>query len=435
MVFDLTNGQRDAKANLLSMIESRSDADRFATLSGPAGSGKSTVTVELLKSIPKKFSIAVCATTHKAVKVINKMMIREGIEQRCDVGTIHSKLGLKMMQKGGEKFLERDSFAKVRRYDILFVDEASMCDDVLLQFILTSSASKVIFIGDEYQISPVESDAGEVSKVFTEVDTLEQLTEVVRHDNAIINLATGFRAKQDEAATLGTFNFPAIATDLDEDGEGVEVVDGFKWFADALEIFSSEEFKENPDIGRCIAFTNAQVKLINESVRERIHGADAVEYLVGEVLVAQDMKMDAYNNSEELTITSVDEDFSEVHEMAYWNIGLKSNDTGQHCDVRIVKGDDVKIFESRLADISHRALVLDKGNSKRHWKAYWALKSEFASFKYVYCMTAHKSQGSTFEQTFVYTPDFIKFGPSMEILQLLYTATTRSSKKTIFALN
>lgn len=429
-MFDLNEGQELAKKVVLGVINrSNKRDDKFATFKGPAGSGKTFTLQQIIHSIPPYMTIGLTAPTHKATKVIRKMAYRAGIDGQVDIRTIHSALGLTMKQVDGDEVLERDPYAEQRYYDVLFIDEAGMCGDELLGYIIDSPSQTIIFIGDEYQIGPVDGEVNSISKVFTEVATQAALTEIVRQGagNPIIELATKLRECQDDIE-LG---WPDIVTNLLEDGGGVEVLDRNTWFQQAVEQFKSDEFKADPDFARCVAYTNSQVDIINRAVRQTIHGRDVPEYLVGEILVAQSAgKM--HKNAEEMEIIELEQIDHELYNLPCWRMTLSSIDTDSIYRVNVLKGEYTAQFQDKLSKLSTKARM-DKGNARAHWQEFWALKKEFDVFKHVYAMTAHKSQGSTFNQTFVYTPDFLKFGATPAVKRLMYTATTRSSFKTIFA--
>ena len=53
---------------------------------------------------------------------------------------------------------------------------------------------------------------------------------------------------------------------------------------------------------------------------------------------------------------------------------------------------------------------------------------KFAQLNYGYCITVHKSQGSTFKNVFIDINDILDNNNQNETSKCLYTAITRSSK-------
>ena len=441
MSFKLTNGQEKCIDEILTTINSKGfdQENRFHTLIGPAGSGKTTVVNYIVDKIPRYKTVCIAAPTHKAVKVIRRMIqeLNLGTDRTggIDNRTIHSTLGLMMKQVEGDEVLVKEPFCEEKVFDVLIIDESSMLGDEILMYILDAMSAKIIFVGDKAQISPVGSAPGEVSKVFTDVSNISELTEVVRQaeDNPIIKLATAFRLCQEDEYS----DFPQITTDLDENGNGIMATNRHEWLERLVNMYKTDMFRKDPDYCRCIAYTSHQVDVINNYIRQKLFGVNVEEWRVGEIIVAQEMgggegEM-GWKNAEEMRILQVEDYWCNKFEVDCWLIKMDSLTDNEIHTCKIVKKGYMAKYNERLQIIAGKARS-DSANSRMHWKKFWALKKAFSEFKHIYAMTAHKSQGSTFDYTFVYTPDFIRFGATMEIKQLLYTATTRSRFRTEFAM-
>ena len=432
-MFNLNEGQIKAKSDITAMIDNPAKNMRFMTLEGPAGSGKTYLLQQIVKTFNGK-KIGFCAPTHKAVKVLTKMAFDAGIDHLLDIRTIHSALGLTMKRKYGKEVLERNKFAKERVYDVLWIDEGSMLGDDILGYILNCKSDKVIFVGDRYQIGAVNAPVGSVSSIFTDVDLITRLTEIVRtaEGNPIIELATSFRSAQDTIMAGGIAGFPMINNNLNAEGHGIKVTGITPWFEQYVALAKSKEFAEDPDHARIVCYTNDCVDEINAAVRTHLHGHDVVDYLVGEVLVAQAKgpTENSYKNAEELKILSIEDDMCDTHDVPCYNVSVISMHTGLIHSGKIVHNSYKETYASRLQSLASRAGV-GKG-SKGLWREFWSLNDAFMDVKDIYAMTSHKSQGSTFNHTYIYADDFIKFGVSLEILRLMYTAITRSRLITNF---
>jgi hypothetical protein len=426
----LNDGQANAKKVILGVINrgENSKVDKFVTLVGPAGCGKTFTVVEILKSLGPRVSVGLTSPTHKACAVLRQMAFTAGIANRCDIRTIHSALGLVLKQVDGAEEISRDRYAEEKIYDVLFIDECSMTDDALLEFIIESESTTIIFVGDVAQISPVTSVSGMISKTFTEVSQVIKLTDIVRQaqGNPIIQLATALRLCQEDPNR----GWPKILPNLLDDGSGVNVLNKPTWFNEAVNIFSSEEFKSNQDLCRCIAYTNKTVDMINEKIRKAIHGQDVPEYMKTETIIAQSAGK-FHKNAEEMRIMEIELIDDEVYNLSCWSMKLYSLHDDVIHNVLVLSDVSKKDYESKLNKFSELAR-LDSQNKGQHWKSFWTLKNTFDDFKHIYAMSAHKSQGSTIKYVYVYAPDFIRFGATMEMKQLVYTATTRASFLTTF---
>lgn len=111
-------------------------------LTGPAGSGKSFVVDHIRSTIPK---VAVTATTGAAAQLIQGRTLHS-------FAGIHPTWGVINSPKADER---------IRKCDILIIDEISMADPKLLmqvfqRFSRAGKAPKIVLVGDFLQLPPVE---------------------------------------------------------------------------------------------------------------------------------------------------------------------------------------------------------------------------------------------------------------------------------------
>ncbi|MGB3496268.1 MAG: helicase C-terminal domain-containing protein, partial [Elainellaceae cyanobacterium] len=66
---------------------------------------------------------------------------------------------------------------------------------------------------------------------------------------------------------------------------------------------------------------------------------------------------------------------------------------------------------------------------EKRWREFWELKLLFHDLRYAYCLTIHKSQGSTFQNVFVDMPNIHVNRNIYERNQLLYVAVTRAAQR------
>ena len=64
----------------------------------------------------------------------------------------------------------------------------------------------------------------------------------------------------------------------------------------------------------------------------------------------------------------------------------------------------------------------------KKWKDFFSFKDNFADVNYAYCITAHNSQGSTYENAFVMYSDILLNRREDERKRIMYTAMTRPRK-------
>ena len=73
--------------------------------------------------------------------------------------------------------------------------------------------------------------------------------------------------------------------------------------------------------------------------------------------------------------------------------------------------------------------MLDEFKNTKKWHLFWKLKDAFNDIAYGYALTAHRSQGSTFERVFVDAGDIQLNRKSSERSKCLYVACSRASKE------
>lgn len=69
--------------------------------------------------------------------------------------------------------------------------------------------------------------------------------------------------------------------------------------------------------------------------------------------------------------------------------------------------------------------------ARTYWAKFHQFKELFDTIKYVYCMTVHQSQGSTFDTIYVDTKDLLRNRIRKERQRLLYVAYSRPRSKLV----
>ncbi|MFW8626937.1 ATP-dependent RecD-like DNA helicase [Deinococcus sp. ME38] len=153
---------------------------RLVVLTGGPGTGKSTTTravADLAESLG--LEVGLCAPTGKAARRLGEVTGRTA-------STIHRLLGY-----GPAGF--RHNHLEPAPYDLLIVDEVSMCGDGLMLSLLSAVApgARVLLVGDTDQLPPV--DAGLPLHALTQTALTVRLTQVYRQaaENPIIRAAHG----------------------------------------------------------------------------------------------------------------------------------------------------------------------------------------------------------------------------------------------------
>ncbi len=422
----LNHEQTTALDNLLAFIADPDPVSNFFVLSGFAGTGKTFLMGEVVaKSTKSRIKFAFTAPTNKAAKVLR------GIAgSAC---TTFSLLGLRI-DKSGEvkKLITSEKPVDLSEIHVIWVDEGSMVGEVLHD-ILCDQANfnniKVVFMGDPAQLPPVKEIA---SKIWTAGHPTSYLTKVERHDNQILTLVTEIRNRMlDFSPSI------KIATDrsMTEDGsdwQGVLKLAKVEFKREIAKAADAGVFLDG-SLGKVIAWRNARVDEYNDLIRYAIFGGAASRgyYLAGDRIIAASP---CKKTDDETLLATDDEAIVEStidcqHPFApeYKAIELRCrNESNKQIRLLVIHPESLEKYNDDCTILAHNA----KSNP-RLWKKFWEQKDLFHEIKYAYAITAHRSQGSTYQTVFVDTPDILGNRNRKEAFQCLYVACSRPTTRLI----
>lgn len=396
--------------------------EKFYVLSGSAGTGKTF----LLGAVNEKlgrFGSVFTAPTNKATKVAQNT-IGEGA--LCK--TIFSLLGIKMVADEDRLILKFPRIpVDLSGYSRIFVDEGSMISSPLLEYIQEQSErydTKWIFVGDEYQLPPVGEKN---SKIWSLNCPTSRLTQIVRYDNEILNFATRIRKNIERYPKIKL----KFKSDHSSNSEGI-----WKYnrggFMRNIELAAKKGLFSQVDNTKAIAWRNKTVTELNEFIRYAIFGkqADKHPWLVGDrLMVSEPVQINGNTLAhidDEGTIIEITETYHSIYkDLSSYNVTVQI-DSGRAVTLNIIHPKSEAKFNSMLNKLAAAA----KADSKK-WKEFWMLKNSFHGVRYSYALTAHRAQGSTYENTFVDTADIMANANSFEALRCLYVAATRCTTRLI----
>ena len=209
----LTPEQQEACDKFLGFLLSE---EKEFYLFGAAGCGKTFLTQHFISELVDKYKntakmlglpitdyvIAVTATTNKAVEVLNQGKVFNG---DLYVETIYKLLGIVVKEdySTGKTYLT-DTNKQLVIYDsIIFIDECSMLPTQMLNYIRKKTKNcKIIFIGDSYQLAPVNEKPHWNS---TPENVTVSLKTPVRNQNktSLISLCSQLRKNVDDNTANG----------------------------------------------------------------------------------------------------------------------------------------------------------------------------------------------------------------------------------------
>lgn len=455
----LTAGQETAKKAILNFIKT-ADASKgeYFTLTGKAGTGKTTLIQEVIREIAKDNPyqrFVVSALAHKAVQVIYGKTKKSS--KFVSASTVASLLGMKLDQETGEFKHVKGGKAGIKPDSILFVDEASMLNEQNIKLLMDAAIrtdSKVIFLGDPGQLPPIRT--GDLVKYGT-----DSLSPVFKTQKDEYSAGLTERVRQGEgspildyADTFWNYSTTEGQTDRrvdDEDMSRVENAQGSIEFINEQQVdkivplFKQAVETNNPSLVKIVAYHNNAVRQWNQDIRRKVYGDEySPNPLPGDILMmtntyndpASDDAKPLLFNSEDISVISTGP-IRTVYRVQLMDATIKDS-RGKIITVPLIiptkeNMDEFNNNKRLLWNEAQKYKNTDRGKYKRALDMYWSYGTEWAHVEYGYAITSHKSQGSTYDVSIVDSADINSNGFMSDISKArsIYTAITRARNSAV----
>lgn len=433
----LTEHQMTVVSDIVEKMVVGDTTDFVASLRGPAGTGKTVLLMGLIIALDiLGLKVVVTSFTHKACSVIDVHMKNIGCHMRGTVEplTLHKLLNLKPQKAeyGKPETFTQAQPPELDDVDFVLVDECSMVGKDLVFHIeksIIEAGIPILYAGDSSQLKPVNEDA--LSATFS-TPLKYRLTEILRHDGAILNLATKIRTMK-YLPQVGPASGGGTDVIVYKSGKLLEE----SWLSSVLDSSRSEDTV-------MLTYMNKHRRAFNRQARIALMGEDAPRFVEGDTLltlspILQDDKV-LYSNNEDVHIVrppDLIEGFQPIHDLDFtcsaWRIFTEKG-------VKLYVLEDQeeidkfdKYIKTLGAEISKEAKAAKGGShntiraAKRRWATeYFPLRAFFADVDFRYALTIHKSQGSTFRNVFI-NDDYRKARDQQQ--RLMYVAVTRASRE------
>lgn len=399
---DYTNDQKNA-LNLVSEFK-KSDS-HFMLISGAAGSGKTSI----IENICKFCNADVLAPTNAAVKRILEVV------DDIEASTIHRTIYGAPNPITGE-WIKR-TIERNRNY---VIDESSMIDIGILSDVIELALrynNKIIFIGDSYQLPPVNYDPKifewdksnfEYSYLFDKKFKCH-LNEVKRQQGEILKVANHIRISKKPEIIKFENSFRVI------DDFSEEITEDIKKDADYI----------------LICFTNKNRLAYNRDIRKiRFDGRN-------DVIMPNERVISVSNNSKvngeiyNLKDPEINEKWIGIN----INVGSKSYPKMKKYDLYYITDKKTKEHCVLIPELDYPSLygqqLLEPLNADSRFfirkgkKVKW--NSSINIITYGYGITCHKAQGQEFDKVYI-DGDYLMEGEHNFRERWLYTAITRGKK-------
>ena len=462
------------------------------TIQGAAGTGKSTIVSAILDQSGMGNSIAVTAPTHKAVGVISNMTGKTGM-------TIQKLLGLRPNINIEDFDPNNLKFAKlgqqhIENYKVVCIDECSMIGKSALNFIESTArkyGTKVLYIGDHLQLPPVGEDFSYTfnkdKSILYEIVRQEKdnplniplsilryslestpynkelVVDIMKHFNipiATINTVLAcnkyymidafFRSCTNMTQEDKGFILHRTSVKTEKEEYGVKLIDKFK------EVLETRAFNDV----RFLAYKKNTVEAWNKAIRNKLFPNVKDIIIPGDLLIGEETVVDEYNmpiiyNSDDYLVSNVEPYTNSLDLKGY--ITTLSTTFGNDTPVPVFLIDmadkeSVRGYKGIYENLLDNAINANPSLKSSEFSKFFDFKRNnilintimkddekqvFSkkSLDYGYCMTIHKSQGSTYKEVFVNVNDIFltSYGTKIKNTifrnKLLYVALSRAKNK------
>lgn len=467
-VYDFTEDQQVAIGNIIDFIAAPFNPAKYMVgLTGAGGTGKTFITKYIISHCKYSNSVIKCTSpTHKACRVFSQALGGKSVD------TIQSTFGLRLNLKLEDFDPNNPQFdpmarPKLENIKLLLVDEASMLPAKLVTFICTKCKAleiKIIFIGDDYQLAPVNEDK---SIAFNRCFEVYQLKQIVRQaaNNPITDLLNLLRydIEHHTYRFLEYLSKNVGVTNYNDINEGFSICNqtAFKQLIDMS--FSDEAYTKNIDMYRIIGYTNACVSGWNNYIRNNII-CDSDKNIItkNDLIMSYETIVDEFmdiiiNNSEEYIINDIVNFVDDTYGFKGFLVKFQLIHGGTITKPLFVIDHRDKFtiqkYHKTVTDLITAAKSANGGTRVSRWKAYYEFKKKYLiaaniidrngriiydrDIDYGFAITAHKSQGSTYDTVFVDVNNMVydrmghPYTNQDDLLRRLYVGCSRAHKELI----
>ena len=421
-VYTFTDDQQNAISNIIDFIAAPFNPAKYIVgLTGAGGTGKTFITKYIITHCKYSNSVIKCTSpTHKACRVFSQALGGKVVD------TIQSTFGLRLDLRLEDFDPVNPQFnpmasPKLENVKLLLVDEASMLPAKLVTFICNKCKEleiKIIFIGDNFQLAPVNEFK---SIAFDRCYEVYQLKQIVRQaaNNPITNLLNLLRydIEHHTYRFLEYLSKNIGATNYNDINEGFSIC-GKAAFKNLIDMsFNDEAYTKNIDMYRIIAYTNNCVSGWNNYIRNTIiRDSDKNIITKNDLIMSYETIVNEFmeiviNNSEEYIINDivnfVDDKYGFKGFLVKFQLVHGGTITRPLFVIDHRDSFTIQKYHKTITDLISSAKNTNGGTRVAKWKEYYAFKKKYLiaanvmdrsgrilydrDIDYGFAITAHKS--------------------------------------------
>ena len=376
------------------------NSNNVVIITGGPGTGKTTIiknVIDIYKSHGKK--VVLCAPTGRAAKRMTEMTGEEA-------KTLHRLLEIGKIEKANEFTIMNYEVAPIDA-DVIIVDEASMVDIYLMNYLLNGiyQGTKLILVGDTDQLPSV--GPGSVLKDIINSERIKTifLDEIFRQaaqskiivNSHKVNDGEYFLEKEEQEGLKDDFFY------IKEKSQDIMLDQIISLCKGRLKNFGDYDFLENIQILSPTKKGLLGTKELNKRLQEELNPSndEKKEKKVGEVIFREgDRVMQVKNNYD-----------------IYWEKGNTRSLTYEN-GTGIFNGE---LGKKLKIDFLNKQIKILFDDEKEAWYAF----SDMDQIEHAYAITVHKAQGSEFDVVIMVVT---QSSAMLLTRNLLYTGLTRAKK-------
>jgi len=379
------------QTNVLSQLEKwyyDINKDRYITLGGFAGTGKTTLISVFRKNLElknPKLKVIFCSYTGKAARVLKTKILESKASYSQDtIGTIHSIIYSPNVDDKGE-IVGWDKKQSIDG-DLIIVDEASMVDSEIWNDLLRYGLP-IIAVGDHGQLPPIKGKFNLMENPQLRLEKIHRQAE----ENPIIHLS--IMAREEGVVPAGKY--------------GERIMKLYKGSTDSQEIIGEllQNFKKETLV--LCGYNTTRVKT-NKFIRQALEFEGLEPKVRDRVICLRNNHEKGIFNGMLGTILSISQGFKEQDRDLY--------------DVTIQMDDETEIYKGTIAGQQFNNVEsLNYSDNRSRFDG-------IDLFDFGYAITVHKAQGSQSKRVILFEERFKQMDDETW-RKWLYTAVTRAEKE------